>query len=99
MFAILRNCSSRFRGRNVITVYLEVMTWLDEYTCCLRIFPLGFLYSAGSSWWTKTERGGPGAFERENRLSTLKAASFSYHEARVDLRGAMGEQSRVQFPD
>lgn len=32
MFAIRLNCSNRFRGRNVITLYLEVMTWLEVWT-------------------------------------------------------------------
>lgn len=28
-FAILRNCSRRFRGKKVMMVYLEVMTWFE----------------------------------------------------------------------
>lgn len=35
MFATLRNCSSRFLGRKVMTLYFEVRTWLLGY--CQRL--------------------------------------------------------------
>ena len=40
-FATLRNCSSKFLGRNVMTVYLDVMTWFVTKTC--SFFTLCFL--------------------------------------------------------
>lgn len=30
-FATRRNCSNKFRGRKVITVYFDVTFWFDEY--------------------------------------------------------------------
>lgn len=75
ILATLLNCSNKFRGKNVMRVYLDDMTWLVAYTYCFFTVPLCFLgskYSGESFSLTKTVRGGPGGHLREKRSSRLK---------------------------
>lgn len=52
MLAMRRNCSRRLRGRKVMMVYFEEMTWLVGRTCVLMGLRLWSKKWSGRGWLT-----------------------------------------------